>query len=441
MNNINPATNSHQSDVRVAPSINATRYWDALMELGAITDPQRPWTRRSFSPLFLEGRQWLRARFEQLGLEAHIDAAGNLLGRLEGSDPDAGCIMIGSHSDSVPGGGRFDGIAGVIAGLEVVASLRDAKRKLRHRIEVIDFLAEEPSEYGVSCIGSRGISGFLDATQLNRTNAAGESLQQAMCRIGAAPDQLAGAVRRDVKAFYELHIEQGAVLESAALDLGIVRGIVGINRVAVNFKGQAAHAGTTPMALRRDALVAAAALVGEVNQRALALSNGDAYFVATAGQINVLPNATNVVPGEATVVFDIRSSEQTLLDRFFHDLHDAAQAISSAHRVELSNFERLSNTAPTVCDVKLMAHLRQSALSLNYRVMDMTSGAGHDCAFMTHIAPSAMVFVPSRDGKSHCPEEWTEPAQLAAGVATLYDAVCAFDASSQIQINAENPAV
>jgi N-carbamoyl-L-amino-acid hydrolase len=440
MNN-NPAINSRPSDVREAPSINATRYWDALMELGAITEPHRPWTRRSFSPLFQEGRQWLRERFEQLGLETHIDAAGNLIGRLEGSDPGAGCIMIGSHSDSVPGGGRFDGIAGVIAGLEVLASLLDANRQLRHRIEVIDFLAEEPSEYGVSCIGSRGISGFLDATQLNRTNAAGESLQQAMRRIGAAPDQLAGAVRRDIKAFYELHIEQGAVLESAALDLGIVRGIVGINRVTVNFKGQAAHAGTTPMALRRDALVAAAALVGEIHQRALALSNGDAYFVATAGQINVLPNATNVVPGEATVVFDIRSSEQTLLDRFFHELNEAAQAIASVHRVELSNFERLSNTAPTVCDVNLMAHLRQSAMSLNYRVMDMTSGAGHDCAFMTYIAPSAMVFVPSREGKSHCPEEWTEPAQLAAGVATLYEAVCAFDASSQNQINAENAAV
>jgi beta-ureidopropionase / N-carbamoyl-L-amino-acid hydrolase len=430
MSSSHSAIDSRQPNLPVASSINVARYWEALMALGAITDPQRPWTRRSFSPLFLQGRQWLRERFEQLGLRPHIDAAGNLIGRLEGSDPDAGCIMVGSHSDSVPGGGRFDGIAGVIAGLEVVASLLDANKKLRHTIEVIDFLAEEPSEYGVSCIGSRGLSGFLDAGQLSRTNAAGESLHQAMRRMGAEPDQLAGAVRRDVKAFYELHIEQGAVLENAALDLGIVRGIVGINRVAVSFKGQAAHAGTTPMALRRDALVAAATLVCEINRMALDLSNGDAYFVATAGQINVLPNATNVVPGEANIVFDIRSSEQTLLDQFVQDLQACAQAIAGAHRVVLSSFEQLSSTAPTACDVELMAHLRQSAMSRNYRLMDMTSGAGHDCAFMTHIAPSAMVFVPSREGKSHCPEEWTEPAQLAAGVATLYEAVCAFDAAS-----------
>ncbi len=430
MNDRKSAAGQDQPDALRRSSINATRYWAALMELGAITDSQHPWTRRSFSPLFVQGRKWLRERFDQIGLTTHVDPAGNLIGRLEGVDPLAGCIMLGSHSDSVPGGGRFDGIAGVIAGLEVVASLQDANKKLRHRIEVIDFLAEEPSEYGVSCIGSRGISGFLDPTQLNRTNAAGERLHQAMRRMGAEPDQLVSAVRRDVKAFYELHIEQGAVLESAALDLGIVRGIVGINRIVVGFKGQAAHAGTTPMALRRDALVAAAALIGEVNRMALDLSNGDAYFVATGGQINVLPNATNVVPGEAAVVFDIRSSEQTLLDRFVHDLQAGAQAIAGAHRVELSSFERLSSTAPTVCDASLMAHLRQSAVSLNHRVMEMTSGAGHDCAFMTHIAPSAMVFVPSREGKSHCPEEWTEPAQLAAGVATLYEAVCAFDAAS-----------
>jgi N-carbamoyl-L-amino-acid hydrolase len=401
------------------------------MELGTVTDPQRPWTRRSFSPLFLQGRQWLRERFEQLGLSTHVDAAGNLIGRLEGDDPDAGCIMIGSHSDSVPGGGRFDGIAGVIAGLEVVASLIDAKRTLRHRIEVIDFLAEEPSEYGVSCIGSRGISGFLDAAQLNRTNAAGESLKQAMQRIGAAPEHLANAVRSDIKAFFELHIEQGAVLENAAIDIGIVNGIVGINRIAVSLKGQPAHAGTTPMTLRRDALVAAASLIGEVNRKAVELSRGEAYFVATAGQINVLPNATNVVPGEATVMFDIRSSDQALLDQFMHELNATARSISNEHGVDLTNFERLSNTSPTVCDSNLMAHLRHSAVSKNYRAIDMTSGAGHDCAFMTYIAPSAMVFVPSREGKSHCPEEWTEPAQLAAGVATLYDAVCAFDASSQ----------
>jgi N-carbamoyl-L-amino-acid hydrolase len=426
--------------LRVAPTqdtarthdIDAARYWSALMELGAITDPLQPWTRRSFSALFVEGRGWLRRRFEQAGLRTHVDAAGNLIGRIEGTEPGADCIMLGSHSDSVPGGGRFDGIAGVIAGMEIVASLADSGKRLRHPIEVIDFLAEEPSEFGVSCVGSRGLSGLLDAAMLGRRNAQGETLEQAMLRMGGRPARLAQTVRRDVKAFFELHIEQGEMLETAALDLGIVSGIVGIQRIALSFKGQAAHAGTTPMHLRRDALVAAAALVGLVRHRAVELSTGTQYFVATTGQLEVSPNASNVVPGETSLVLDIRSSDQATLDRFVDELRTGALAIAESHRVELAHFERLSSTAPTRCDAHLMTLLRKSARALNCSAMDMSSGAGHDCAFMSHIAPSAMVFVPSRAGKSHCPDEWTEPAQLAAGVATLYGAVCAFDASAPI---------
>lgn len=402
------------------------------MDLGAITDPLQPWTRRSFSALFIEGRDWLRRRFDQVGLCTHVDASGNLIGRIEGTEPGAGCIMIGSHSDSVPGGGRFDGIAGVIAGLEVVASLADAGKRLRHPIEVIDFLAEEPSEFGVSCVGSRGLSGFLDATMLARRNLQGETLGQAMLRMGGRPARLAQAVRRDIKAFFELHIEQGEVLENATLDLGIVSGIVGIQRLALGFKGQAAHAGTTPMHLRRDALAAAADLVGWVRQRAIELSTGTHYFVATTGQLGVTPNASNVVAGETSLVLDIRSSAQAMLDRFVDELQIGALAIAESHGVELARFDPLSSTAPARCDAHLMTLLRESARALNYGAMDMFSGAGHDCAFMSHIAPSAMVFVPSRAGRSHCPDEWTEPAQLAAGVATLYGAVCAFDASAPL---------
>ncbi len=408
-------------------AINAERYWGWLMALGAVTEPGRPWTRRSFSPEFMQGRDWLRARFQDVGLATRIDAAGNLIGSLPGSDAQAGAVMIGSHSDSVPGGGRFDGMAGVIAALELAASVRDSGRPLRHRLDVVDFLAEEPSDYGVSCIGSRGMSGFLDASQLSRCNAAGESLRQAMQRVGADPDRLSEACPRDLKAFFELHIEQGAVLQAQGLDLGVVNGIVGIRRLAVRFVGQAAHAGTTPMALRQDAFVAAAALTLEVHQLAHALAAGEAYFVATVGQVQVTPNATNVVPGEALLMLDIRSNRQGLLEQFIADLQTMAQRIAISQGVHLASVEQLSNTAPTDCDAGLMAHLRAAAARLSHSAMDMTSGAGHDCAFMSYLAPSAMLFVPSRDGKSHCPEEWTEPAQLAAGVATLYEAVRLFD--------------
>lgn len=412
---------------------NQNRYWQWLMDLAAITEPDRPHTRRSFSPRFLEGRAWLTQEMQALGLTTHIDHAGNLIGRLTGSQPGLGTIATGSHSDSVPSGGRFDGMAGVIAGLELIASWRDAGYTPRHNIEVIDFLAEEPSEWGVSCVGSRGMTGHLSEHLLAMKHPqTGETLAEAVARMGGQPEKL--KVRDDIKAFFELHIEQGAVLEHENLTVGVVSGIVGILRLEITFQGQAAHAGTTPMHIRRDAMTAAAETIYRASQAAILLADAgrasnEAYFTATCGQVFATPNASNVVPGRAKIVFDIRSDNKDYMERYAAELRAIAQTAADAARVELAGFERMTDTFPMVCDADLMQHIAAAATAQSVPHRVMPSGAGHDAAFISYIAPSAMVFVPSVDGKSHCPEEYTSPVDFAAGVSVMIEAVERFDGS------------
>jgi N-carbamoyl-L-amino-acid hydrolase len=401
--------------------IDGARLWADVMALAEITDPAHPYTRRSFSPLFQQGRAWLRRRFEEAGLAVHIDAGGNLIGRMEGSDPTRGTIMLGSHSDTVPSGGRFDGIAGVIVALEVVRSLGD--RRLRHAIEVVDFLAEEPSEYGLSCVGSRAMSGRLEPKMLAYTNASGERLGDAIDRIGGATGRLADARRSDIAAYLELHIEQGIVLQSRSIDLGLVTGIVGIARVEIVFRGAADHAGTTPMDLRRDAGLAAARTIVFVAEHASSLAAaGRGYVVATAGVIETDANAANVVPGHARVIFDIRAEDHALANDFIAELDRESANIAAATRVERSRYDILSNATPAACDAHLRGLLAGSAERFGFSSIPLASGAGHDAAFVSRIAPSAMLFVPCKDGKSHAPEEWAEPDALAKGAAVMREA-------------------
>jgi N-carbamoyl-L-amino-acid hydrolase len=273
--------------------IDGKRLWDDLMRLAKITEPGKPYTRRSFSRLFDEGRTWLRQRFEAAGLQTRIDTAGNLIGRRAGSDPDAGTIMIGSHSDTVPSGGRFDGTAGVLTALEIARSLADRGFTLRHAIEVVDFLAEEPSEFGLSCIGSRGMAGVMDDRMLAYTDPSGEVLSHAIDRVGGKVTSLPAAKRSDIAAFFELHIEQGLVLQESRIDVGIVTAIVGITRIEIVFRGSADHAGTTPMHLRRDAFTPAAKTAVFVDRVARDLvARNEGLFVATIGIVSVTPGAS-----------------------------------------------------------------------------------------------------------------------------------------------------
>ncbi|MFZ5690156.1 MAG: Zn-dependent hydrolase [Pseudomonadota bacterium] len=410
--------------------IDSKRLWDDLMQLAEITDPGKPYTRRSFSPLFDKGRAWLQRRFEDAGLTIRTDAAGNLIGRREGTESNAGTILIGSHSDTVPSGGRFDGPAGVLAALEIVRSLGESGIALRHNVEVIDFLAEEPSEFGLSCIGSRGMAGVLDERMLAYTEPSGEALSHAIDRVGGNVAALAGAKRNDIAAFFELHIEQGLVLQEGKIDVGIVTAIVGITRIEVIFKGSADHAGTTPMHLRRDAFTPAAKTAVFVDRIARELvARNDGLFVATIGIVTVAPGASNVVPQEARIVIDARSENRTLMDEFLARLDAETAIFADQSRTQRASFIRLSDTDPTACDPGLRSLLADSANALGFSHIDIASGAGHDAAFVARIAPSAMLFIPCRDGKSHAPEEWAEPDAIAAGAAVIAEAVLRFDRS------------
>jgi len=408
--------------------VDGQRIWDDLMALAEVTEPGRPYTRRSFSATFLDGRAWLTERFRTAGLTVRIDAAGNLIGRLEGTEAGAGTIALGSHSDTVPEGGRFDGTAGVIVALEVVRSLQERGVRLRHAVEVVDCLAEEVSEFGLSCIGSRAIAGALPEDFLNRSKADGETLAQAIGRMGGVPDEIGLARRVDLCAWLELHIEQGRALEAAGLDLGVVTSVVGITRVEIVVEGRADHAGTTGIADRRDALVAAASIVLAVRGMAEAgAAAGQGYFVATVGEIEVTPNAANVVPGTARLLVEVRAVTEAAIDRFLADLAGSAERCAQAYDARIASFRVLSRGQPVGFDPALAVLLREVSAAQGLRTQDMASGAGHDAVFFARIAPTAMLFVPSLDGRSHCPEEWTEQRHLVEGAAVLFEAVRQLD--------------
>jgi N-carbamoyl-L-amino-acid hydrolase len=412
--------------------LDADRLWSDIMALADITDPARPYTRRSFTALFLDGRDLIAQRFAEAGLTTRFDAAGNLIGRIEGRKPELGVIAVGSHSDTVPSGGRFDGIAGVATGLEIARALRDSGVRLDHTLEVIDFLAEEPSEYGLSCVGSRGMAGSLDGKMLDLAEPGGEKLRDALRRVGGDPDRLDQARRSDIRAFLELHIEQGIVLESQSLDIGVVTSIVGIRRLEIIFEGEADHAGTTPLHLRHDALVAAASTVASVRRIAEALDReGSDYFVATVGILAVEPSASNIVPGRCRFVIDARTTNPALTTRFAAAVDHESEAAATAARVRRSAFTTLSDGPPVACDPDLQTSLREAARNLGLAQTDLPSGAGHDAAFMSRICRSAMVFVPCRAGKSHAPEEWADRDAVAAGAAVILQAVKALDRSLQ----------
>jgi beta-ureidopropionase / N-carbamoyl-L-amino-acid hydrolase len=417
----------------VESHVSEARCWGWLMQLGEITDPARPWTRTAFSERHALGREFLGERMRELGLATSVDAAGNLIGRWEGAAPSVGTIMIGSHSDTVVGGGRFDGIAGVIAGLEIAAALQDGGVRLRHSLEIVDFLAEEPNEFGLSCVGSRGMAGALDAGMLARTNRAGVTLREGILGAGAGSGMgsreivIGSARRSDVVAFFELHIEQGPVLEAEGLDVGIVTHIAGIRRLALTFKGQAAHAGTTPLDLRQDALVSAARFVLDLRAALESRPPSRQLVIATVGEIHVAPNAPNVVPGEARLVVDLRSDASDELGAWAERIRGLAEQAMAGTKVKLADFRQLSATEPTTCAPALAGLLRDAAGELGFRQRDIVSGAGHDAAFLAQVAPAAMLFVPSRNGMSHCAEEWTESGALARGVAAVLRAVRAFD--------------
>lgn len=410
------------------PPLNADRLWARVEALSQFTLPDVPWTRRAFSPLFDDARAWLRGEFEAAGLATRLDAGGNLVGTRAGRDPSRKPIATGSHCDTVMAGGRFDGIIGVLAGIEVAHTLQEHGIELAHPFEVIDFLSEEPSDYGISCVGSRALSGLLTADMLAACNPDGESLAQGIARIGGNPSALNAPLRGPggTAAFVELHIEQGPVLESRGLPIGVVTNIVGIRRVQIVVEGQPDHAGTTPMDIRRDALVGAARIIDAASRQASAASGNPHYVVATVGRLSMTPNAANAVPGRVEMTLEMRSDSNAVLDTFPETLMASVADDLKALRLT-AGFTPLSRAQPTDCSPLVMDAVKAAADQLGYASMRLPSGAGHDAVYMAPTGPIGMIFIPCMNGRSHCPEEWIEPAQLLDGTRVLYQSVVELD--------------
>jgi N-carbamoyl-L-amino-acid hydrolase len=410
-------------------TIDSARLWQRLMDLARFTDPESPWTRRGFTPLFLEGRAWLTEQFAAAGLAPRLDAAGNLIGRLAGSDADAPPILIGSHSDTVPAGGRFDGMLGLLAALEVAQSISEAGVTTRHPIEVVDFLSEEPSDFGLSCIGSRALSGQLTAEMLERTRPDGMTLREGIAYVGGRPADLDSAKRAtgSIAAYLEVHIEQGRVLETSGTDVGVVTAIAGIRRDQLVVEGQADHAGTTPMTLRRDALVGAARVIDLVNRHARDRPEAD-QLVATIGKMTVSPNAANAVPGRVEMVLEARAGDARVIDAFVDEVLAAAREATESLELSLQ-VDAISKIPPTPCASALQDVIEAAARERGLSTRRMPSGAGHDGVFVAPLGPIGMIFTPCRDGRSHCPEEWADERACADGATALLGATLRLDES------------
>ena len=404
--------------------IDTAQLLDDLDTLATFTEPGTDgWTRRAFSRAFVAGRAWLAEQMRAVGLAVDVDAAGNLIGRRAGAAA-LPALMIGSHTDTVPGAGRFDGMLGVLAGIAVARALEAAGRHLRHPLDIVDFLAEEPTPFGLSCIGSMALTGHLDITSIERRDLAGRTLADALVAVGGRPSELATAVRRpnEIAAYLELHIEQGRVLEAAGAPLGAVRGIVGIRRAALRLAGRPDHAGTTPMALRHDALAAAAEVVLAAERAACATPDA----VATVGALRVTPNQENVVPGVVDLAVEMRSLDWPTVERLWASVEAAARSAGAARDVTVS-VAQLDDVAPMHTPDWLVRLIGDICGAVAPGAPTLASGAGHDASWMGRIAPSGMIFVRSRDGRSHCPEEYSAPQDIAAGVTALAQTLLALD--------------
>ncbi len=386
---------------------------ETLATIGA--DAQGGVTRIAYSREDREGREWVRAEFAALGLSETTDSAGNDTWVYPGTESGLAPIALGSHTDTVPNGGRYDGALGVLSALAVVRALHQGNCRLRHPVEVVNFAAEEATMSGAT-FGSRAMAGTLAPDVVNHRAWDSRTVADHLRDAGLDPDRVTAARRTDgPAAFLELHIEQGRRLETQRKPIGVVEGIAGIRRYEVTVDGYANHAGTTLMQDRQDALVMAAPYILQV--KAVAEQHG---IVGTVGKMDILPGSPNVIPGQVIINLEIRGLDEGVLDLAERQLEAEAGKLQAA-------FVQTSNK-PSVDSHPLLVQALVAACEDNgYAYARMASGAGHDAMCMADLAPQAMLFVPSRNGVSHSPDEYTPPADCVAGAQVLGTALLHLD--------------
>ncbi len=403
-------------------TINETRFLndlDALAQIGSTGDGGV--SRPALSPQDVAGRDWFRQRVITEGFTFRQDGAGNLSAVLESGDPAAKTLLIGSHLDSVVNGGRFDGALGTLAALETLRAIRDSGCKLPFHLEAISFTDEEGTLMGL--MGSSALAGTLTRHDLEHPRGGREALLAGMARVGITNASVLAAKRdpATLLGYIEVHIEQGTRLEEAGLDMGVVTAIVGIRSRLLRFTGTAAHAGTMPMDKRQDALWGAAAFV--TRARALVLERYTPGVV-NVGRLSLEPGAFNIVPGVAELALEFRHGDTALLDAMETDLTATAESCAGEFGLGLTII-RLDDKAPAPMDAGLMAAIEGSAESLGLHHTRLMSFAGHDAQSTAQIMPSAMFFVPSVNGISHNPAEYTSPADCVNGANVLLHAALA----------------
>jgi N-carbamoyl-L-amino-acid hydrolase len=399
--------------------INGQRLWDSLMEMGKIGGTAKGGVcRLALTDLDKEGRDLFVDWCEDAGCTVRVDTMGNIFARRAGKDNSLPPVVMGSHLDTQPTGGKFDGIYGVLSGLEVIRSLNDHNIETLAPIEASVWTNEEGSRFPPAMVASGVFAGVFDLEYgLSRADLDGKTMGEELSRIGYAGEVECG--NREFKAFFEAHIEQGPILENEKKTIGIVTDAQGQRWYEVTLTGQESHAGPTPMLSRKDALLGAAKIIDQVNRIGL---DNQPSACSTVGLLQVFPNSRNVIPGEVFFTIDFRHPNDQILAGMDHELREISQRIASDLGLEMK-FEQIWHSPPVPFNKSCVDSVRKAAETSGYSHQDIISGAGHDACYISRVAPTAMVFVPCENGISHNEAENADPADLAAGCDVLFQAV------------------
>jgi allantoate deiminase len=398
--------------------IDADRLWSRLLALAEIGKSEDGGvTRLSFTEEERAAKDLVASYMREADLEVCEDAAGNLIGRREGRVRDAPVVLAGSHVDSVRNGGNFDGPLGVLGAVEALQTMNERGVETERPVEAVVFTDEEGARFSFGMIGSRALAGRLGPGDLAHEDADGLSIAEAMRATGLGPARIGDAARAkgSVHAYVELHIEQGAILESKDLRVGIVTGIAGPVWLRVTLTGEAAHAGTTPMNLRRDALAAGAQIIEIIEQEAARTGTS----VATVGQLELEPGGINIIPGRVAFSLDLRDIDEDVRDGVEARIMREAALVCEKRGVELET-ETLQRLPPAPCSVLVRDAIKEACTELGFEPFELASGAGHDGMHLTEVCPIGMIFVRSKDGLSHNPAEYSSKEDCAAGANVLY---------------------
>jgi len=409
-----------QSQLRV----NSRRIMDHLERLGAFgKNPQGGASRLAYSEADRQGREYVSGLMREAKLDVSIDAAGNIIGRRAGNAKLAP-LLFGSHIDTVPEGGNYDGVVGSLGAIEVAQTLAESTITTRHPLEVVIFQNEEGG-----LIGSRAMDGELTDKELDLISRSGKTIREGIKFIGGDPEKLLTARRKpgDITAYLELHIEQGGILEAEKVDIGVVEGIVGINWWDVTIEGFANHAGTTPMNKRQDALLAAAKFIDAVNR---VVTGVPGRQVGTVGRIQALPGAPNVIPGKVVLSLELRDLDAAKINMLYEQIHAEAEKIANASGTKF-DFKEINVNIPAPTDGRIRQLIGDAARDLGLTTKQMPSGAGHDAQDMARLAPVGMIFIPSVGGISHSPREFSRPQDIADGANVLLHTLLKLDESPE----------